>query len=329
MSFAYATNTGRIAVLENELLQMNCLLLLLALFPLWPSPSSPLLWSPSFLSPPSASDSGGEAIPAIEPFPAPLERPTAAMLTLTALPRLCNPETRSSSSLNLFPIANVEAVLLQMVGAVRDRPCTHWRRGFGKFVLCVAVPGLVGGSCGNCHWNNEGLRCSLRPAASAATVAAAINRLPVPDAFGDMAARSSPATRSTARRAILTPVSQLARLPAGSANSSGVYPRASGRLLAPSLASLPAPPRSYGPLHCCLRRHKGRSPFGAERQHAMAQYHEALSARPPVLWEAVGANIAQSQQIYEALGEMSAIHHKLAILHEEEADRMDEDGNIS
>ncbi|KAI9655693.1 MAG: hypothetical protein M1829_000605, partial [Trizodia sp. TS-e1964] len=66
----------------------------------------------------------------------------------------------------------------------------------------------------------------------------------------------------------------------------------------------------------------------AERQHALAQYHEALSAQSRALYDGLGANIAQSQRMQGVVGEMAAIHHEIAALHEEEADRMDEDEDI-
>ncbi|KAI9652877.1 MAG: hypothetical protein M1829_001366 [Trizodia sp. TS-e1964] len=62
----------------------------------------------------------------------------------------------------------------------------------------------------------------------------------------------------------------------------------------------------------------------------------------PGVWDAVRANIAltqqihaalnatiaQSQQMHEAFGEMLEIPHEVAMLNEEEADRLDEDGDI-
>ncbi|KAI9652008.1 MAG: hypothetical protein M1829_001983 [Trizodia sp. TS-e1964] len=152
----------------------------------------------------------------INPFPALPARPTALMNVLSALPPVRNAKLRPNLALNVGPKPNVEAIMMQMVGAVAATPCRHCAKGNGKFVECVAVAGQAEGSCGNCHYNNEGVRCSLRPAASAASVAAAINQLPVPDVFGNLAARStSPATRSTTRHAVLTAVNPLALLPAG------------------------------------------------------------------------------------------------------------------
>lgn len=84
------------------------------------------------------------------------------MNVLRALPRLRFAETRPNLALNLGPNANVEATMIQMVGAVCATSCRHCSKGFGKFVECVAVAGHAGGSCGNCHYNNEGIRCTLR-----------------------------------------------------------------------------------------------------------------------------------------------------------------------
>ncbi|KAI9651906.1 MAG: hypothetical protein M1829_002111 [Trizodia sp. TS-e1964] len=66
----------------------------------------------------------------------------------------------------------------------------------------------------------------------------------------------------------------------------------------------------------------------AERQHALAQYHEALAARSRALYDSLGANIARSQTMQGVVGKMAAIHHEIAAIHEEEADRMDEDEDI-
>ncbi|KAI9654007.1 MAG: hypothetical protein M1829_001102 [Trizodia sp. TS-e1964] len=248
----------------------------------------------SLASSSSSSDTEDEVI---QPFPAMPSRPTMAMRVLTAWTRLRNPEQRSAEGLNLGPNANLEAVLLQIVGIKNEPGCRHCRRGNGKFVLCCSVPSVVEGSCGNCHWGNEGSCCSLRPGASAASVAAAINALPVPDAFGDLAAAASPTTRGTRRRALLTAVNPSAPLPAGFAAPSRVYPRASGPARAP-LGGMRAPRRSR-----------------AERLHALARHHLAPSDR--------------HQVVSEEMREMSGHHREIAIVHEEEADRLNEDGDIS
>jgi Protein of unknown function (DUF3716) len=56
----------------------------------------------------------------------------------------------------------MEAYLGQLTGPENANACSHCRKGAGIWVLCVSVEGFFGGSCSNCHYNNEGVRCSLR-----------------------------------------------------------------------------------------------------------------------------------------------------------------------
>jgi hypothetical protein len=79
-----------------------------------------------------------------------------------ALPRLREPETRPGRETHLYRDANIEAVLAQSTGQINDPECAHCAQGSGVWASCVSVPGSSLGSCANCHYNNEGNRCSLR-----------------------------------------------------------------------------------------------------------------------------------------------------------------------
>ena len=57
--------------------------------------------------------------------------------------------------------SNYEAALAQCTGVVQDLPCVHCARGFGRWTLCVVVPGQLQGSCSNCHVSGDGSRCSF------------------------------------------------------------------------------------------------------------------------------------------------------------------------
>lgn len=58
--------------------------------------------------------------------------------------------------------SNRESYLAQCVGEVALEPCKHCKKGSGPYLLCVTVPGYLWESCANCHYNNEGVRCSFR-----------------------------------------------------------------------------------------------------------------------------------------------------------------------
>lgn len=95
----------------------------------------------------------------IPPLPA---HPTAVQTALAALPLVRNPELRPNRVLRLSCNANVESNLAQFTGQVNNPECSHCSRKNGVFSSCVSVTGQLNGSCANCHYNNEGIRCSLR-----------------------------------------------------------------------------------------------------------------------------------------------------------------------
>ena len=84
------------------------------------------------------------------------------MTALAALPPARNPTTRPGRNARLNRDANIEANLAQITGQVNVPECAHcaWRNGV--FALCVSAAGQLNGSCANCYYNNEGVRCSLR-----------------------------------------------------------------------------------------------------------------------------------------------------------------------
>ena len=84
------------------------------------------------------------------------------MTALAALPPARNPTTRPGRNTRLNRDANIEANLAQITGQVNVPECTHCARKYGVFALCVSAAGHLSGSCANCHYNNEGVRCSLR-----------------------------------------------------------------------------------------------------------------------------------------------------------------------
>ena len=84
------------------------------------------------------------------------------MTALAALPPARNPTTRPGRNTRLNRDANIEANLAQITGQVNVPECAHCARENGVFALCVSAPGHLSGSCANCHYNNEGVRCSLR-----------------------------------------------------------------------------------------------------------------------------------------------------------------------
>ena len=84
------------------------------------------------------------------------------MTTLAALAPARNPTTRPGRNTRLNRDANIEANLAQITGQVNVPECAHCARRNGVFALCVSAAGQLSGSCANCHYNNEGVRCSLR-----------------------------------------------------------------------------------------------------------------------------------------------------------------------
>jgi hypothetical protein len=84
------------------------------------------------------------------------------MTALAALTPARNPTTRPGRNARLNRDANIEANLAQITGQVNVPECAHCARKNGVFALCVSAASQLSGSCANCHYNNEGVRCSLR-----------------------------------------------------------------------------------------------------------------------------------------------------------------------
>ena len=70
-------------------------------------------------------------------------------------------ETRPGGQTRLHCDANIEVALAQSARNLNDPECAHFALSHGVWVFCVSVPGCLLGSCANCHYNNEGNRCSL------------------------------------------------------------------------------------------------------------------------------------------------------------------------
>jgi hypothetical protein len=84
------------------------------------------------------------------------------MGSLHVLPALRDALLRDNRLLSLSRTSNIEANLAQRVGAINPTSCVPCTRHLGPFQLCVSVADHLSGSCANCHYNNEGTRCSLR-----------------------------------------------------------------------------------------------------------------------------------------------------------------------
>jgi hypothetical protein len=99
----------------------------------------------------------------IAPIPALPARASAVMTALAALPSIRNPQLRKDRKLNLKRASNIEAYLGQLVGQENGVSCTHCsQKSAGSWTQCVSVAGYFQGSCANCHYNNEGIRCGFR-----------------------------------------------------------------------------------------------------------------------------------------------------------------------
>src|SRR3981081_3979350 len=83
------------------------------------------------------------------------------MTTLAALAPARNPTTRPGRNTRLNRDANIEANLAQITGQVNIPECAHYAQRNRVFALCVSAASHLSGSCANCHYNNEGVRCSL------------------------------------------------------------------------------------------------------------------------------------------------------------------------
>lgn len=93
------------------------------------------------------------------PLPA---RASRTMTRLYAFPPVRASVVREGRTVNSTRPSNMEALLGQVVGQVNPTACTHCAGGAGVWTLCVSVNGFFAGSCANCHYGSEGVRCSLR-----------------------------------------------------------------------------------------------------------------------------------------------------------------------
>jgi hypothetical protein len=88
------------------------------------------------------------------------------MTALAGLPPARNPITRPGWNVRLNRDANIEANFAQITGQVNVPECAYCARNNGLFALCVSATSYLSGSCANCHYNNEGVCCSLRECSS-------------------------------------------------------------------------------------------------------------------------------------------------------------------
>lgn len=85
------------------------------------------------------------------------------------LPSVQNAVPRENRQTDLKRGSNMEAYLGQITGELQSQTCTHCagtapstKKPCGPWKDCVVVSGYFGRSCANCHYNNEGIRCSFR-----------------------------------------------------------------------------------------------------------------------------------------------------------------------
>ncbi len=84
------------------------------------------------------------------------------MTALAAMSPVRNPRTREGRTPKIHSrSANMEAYIGQIVGNVNRPQCSHCTNGSGVWASCITVEGYFNGSCANCHYNNEGVRCSF------------------------------------------------------------------------------------------------------------------------------------------------------------------------
>jgi hypothetical protein len=94
-----------------------------------------------------------------------IAKPSAAMMALVALPAVREPGWRAgTTTANIGRNVNRESALVQITGVanIGSAACDHCQKSYGPFDGCVTSPGRFSGSCGNCHWNSSGARCSFR-----------------------------------------------------------------------------------------------------------------------------------------------------------------------
>src|SRR5436190_22921307 len=87
------------------------------------------------------------------------EKSSALAKALVGEPRLREPMPRQGVAIKWHRMVNREAILGQGRGQVAEAPCDHCKNGYGPFNIYVVLPGRLGGSCSNCHYNSSGARC--------------------------------------------------------------------------------------------------------------------------------------------------------------------------
>lgn len=86
---------------------------------------------------------------------------SAAIKTMLDEPMVRNAVLRDGKEIGWGRATNVEAVLITMTGTVRNPPCKSCSDGSGPFTTCVTHDRFGKGSCGGCHYNSDGSRCTF------------------------------------------------------------------------------------------------------------------------------------------------------------------------
>lgn len=89
-------------------------------------------------------------------------KPTKYMSELIAQPRVRGVFLRPGKVLKINRKPNQDAALGFTRGEKAEPACTSCKTGCGPFTECIVVPNMYKGSCTNCHYGSEGVRCSFR-----------------------------------------------------------------------------------------------------------------------------------------------------------------------
>ncbi|KAL2760240.1 hypothetical protein ACRALDRAFT_1067162 [Sodiomyces alcalophilus JCM 7366] len=123
---------------------------------------------------------------------------------------------REPKELNLSRPSNREAVMMTIVGTAAPTECKSCTKKDGPFDGCFVVPGVARGSCNNCHWNSEGIKCSFRPP-SANVDDTPAPRKPTTTALFKKKAAATAMTATAAQDATTTPAQAVTMTPAPAA----------------------------------------------------------------------------------------------------------------
>lgn len=109
--------------------------------------------------PASNADPMAAALASLTAVPA---RITPTMRKLAGLPPRRTSTIRAGRTLMTARPVNLIAYLAYRVGEVNSEPCDNCAGGAALWPECVSVEGYFSGACTNCHYNSQGVHCSLR-----------------------------------------------------------------------------------------------------------------------------------------------------------------------